>query len=307
MKKTGISRREFLATLSAGTGSVLLARHVGASPKSRFASNDPFQAVKLGKSGLAASLIGSGTGSHGSQRSSNLSRLGAEKAESVIRHAYDRGVRFFDCADIYGTHGHLADALRAVPRDKYTLCSKIWFRTGALPEPERPDADVVVERFRKELDTDYIDLVQIHCMTDPDWTVTMKRQMDIMSDMKAKGIIRAHGVSVHSLEAMQAAAESDWVDVVHVRVNAFGDSMDRKDPAEVIPVIERLHQNGKGVIGMKLIGNGKYRDDPEKIEESLKYVLELGTVDMMIVGFEQEDQIDNYATRVQRAIQKMRG
>jgi aryl-alcohol dehydrogenase-like predicted oxidoreductase len=194
-----------------------------------------------------------------------------------------------------------------VPREEYTLCSKIWFRPGGIPEEERPDADVVIDRFRKELDTDYIDLVQIHCMTEPDWTQSMKRQMDIMSDLKARGVIRAHGVSVHTLEAMQAAAESDWVDVVHVRVNAFGDSMDRKDPAEVIPVIEQLHKKGKGVIGMKLIGNGKYRDDPERIEASLKYVLGLGTVDMMIVGFEQEDQIDNYATRVQRAIRNMRG
>ena len=124
--------------------------------------------------------------------------------------------------------------------------------------------------------------------------------MDILETLKAKRIIRAHGVSVHSLEAMEAAAVSPWVDVVHVRINPYGETMDRKDPAQVIPVIEKLHKSGKGVIGMKLIGNGKFKNDPEKIDASLKYVLGLGTVDMIIVGFELPEQIDDYTLRIRK-------
>jgi hypothetical protein len=97
---------------------------------------------------------------------------------------------------------------------------------------------------------------------------------------------------------MEAAAESSWVDVVHVRINPYGEAMDRKDPNQVIPVIEKLHKSGKGIIGMKLIGNGKFRNDSEKIDASLKYVLGLGTVDMIIIGFEKPEQIDNYAGRI---------
>jgi len=175
----------------------------------------------------------------------------------------------------------------------------MWVSQGGIPEPERPDADVVIDRFRKELNTDYIDMVQIHCMTDAKWTDKQKKQMDILETLKAKKIIRAHGVSVHSLEAMEACVESSWVDVVHVRVNPYGESMDNKDPSLVIPVIEKLHKAGKGVIGMKLIGNGKFRNDSEKIDASLKYVMELGTVDMIIVGFELPEQIDNYITRIE--------
>ena len=122
--------------------------------------------------------------------------------------------------------------------------------------------------------------------------------MDILETLKAKKIIRAHGVSVHSLEAMEAASDNPWVDVVHVRVNPYGEAMDRKDPREVIPVIEKLHKSGKGIIGMKLIGNGKFRNDSETIDASLKYVLGLGTVDMIIIGFEKPEQIDNYAGRI---------
>jgi predicted aldo/keto reductase-like oxidoreductase len=126
--------------------------------------------------------------------------------------------------------------------------------------------------------------------------------MDILENLKAKKIIRAHGVSVHSLEAMEACVDSPWVDVVHVRVNPFGEAMDKKDPSLVTPVIEKLHKAGKGIIGMKLIGNGNFRNDSEKIDASLNYVLGLGTVDMIIVGFELPEQIDNYVGRVKNVL-----
>jgi aryl-alcohol dehydrogenase-like predicted oxidoreductase len=268
-------------------------------------STDPFQLVSLGKSGIKTTLIGMGTGFSGGNRSSNITRAGKGVAESVIRYSYEKGIRYFDCADSYGTHPYTKEALKSFPRESYTIGTKIWVSQGGLPESERPDADIVVDRFRKELNTDYIDLVQIHCMMSGDWTDQQKRQMDILDTLKSKKVIRAHGVSVHSLEAMEAAAASPWVDVIHVRINPYGEVMDRKDPEQVIGVIKRLHNSGKGVIGMKLIGNGKFRHDSEKIEATLKYVLGLGTVDMIIIGFELPEQVDNYAGRVENALRKM--
>jgi len=302
MEKIKLTRRQFVTTtLAAGVGTVLLGKTAFAFPgNSSGVPTDPFQIVRLGKSGLKSTLLGMGTGFSGGNRSSNITRAGV--AESLIRQAYEKGIRFFDCADSYGTHPFTAAALKGIPRETYTLSSKIWVSQGGIPEPDRQDADIVVERFRKELNTDYLDMVQIHCMTDPQWTDKQKKQMDILENLKAKKIIRAHGVSVHSLEAMEACVESPWVDVVHVRVNPFGDAMDKRDPALVIPVIEKLHKAGKGVIGMKLIGNGKFRNDSDKIDESLKYVLGLGTVDMIIVGFELPEQIDNYIGRVKNAL-----
>ncbi|MCX6322198.1 MAG: aldo/keto reductase [Bacteroidia bacterium] len=302
MGKNKMTRRQFVTTtLSAGVGTVLLGKAAfGFSGNLSGVTTDPFQIVRLGKSGIKSTLLGIGTGFNGGNRSSNITRAGV--AESLIRQAYEKGIRFFDCADSYGTHPFTAAALKGIPRESYTLSSKIWVSQGGIPEPDRPDADVVVERFRKELNTDYLDMIQIHCMTDPQWTDKQKKQMDILENLKAKKIIRAHGVSVHSLEAMEVCVESHWVDVVHVRVNPFGEAMDKRDPALVIPVIEKLHKAGKGVIGMKLIGNGKFRNDSDKIDESLKYVLGLGTVDMIIVGFELPEQIDNYIGRVKNAL-----
>jgi predicted aldo/keto reductase-like oxidoreductase len=139
-------------------------------------------------------------------------------------------------------------------------------------------------------------------MVDDNWTETMKPQMDILEDLKAKGIIRAHGVSVHSLDAMKDAINSSWVDVIHVRINPYGIVMDKPDPAEVVEVIHQLHDAGKGVIGMKLVGNGKLRNDSKKIDNSLRFVLGLKSVDMMIVGFEEKEQIDNYLERIETAL-----
>jgi len=293
-----ISRRKFVSTVTTGAGALVLAGRLSLKGEA-LAPADPFGGVVLGKSGIRTTLLGMGTGYNGYNRSSAITRAGT--ADSVIRHAWSSGIRFFDCADSYGTHSFVAGALKGIARETYTLSSKIWVADGGIPEPGRPDANIVVDRFRTELGTDYLDIVQIHCMTSAGWTGEQKKQMDILETLKAKGIIKAHGVSVHSLEAMAAAAESPWVDVIHVRINPFGAAMDSKDPALVVPVIEKAHSAGKGVIGMKLIGNGSFRNDSEKIDQSLKYVLGLGSVDMIIVGFETPEQIDNYIQRVKNA------
>jgi aryl-alcohol dehydrogenase-like predicted oxidoreductase len=301
MNIPGLNRRKFIAALSLGTAHLLFDNPLLASGKP-VRSSDPLQVIKLGKSGVESSLIGIGTGVHGGNRTSFLTRQDKNKSLGVIRHAYDRGIRFFDCADTYGTHPLMSEALQKMDRDQLTLCSKIWVRGGGIPEPERPDADVVVDRFRKELNTDYLDMVQIHCMVETDWTDTQKRQMEILDNLKAKGIVRAHGVSVHSLDAMKKAVASPWVDIIHVRINPYGIAMDKPEPEEVIEVINQLHESGKGVIGMKLVGNGEYRDDSQKIDHALKFVLGLSSVDMMIVGFETPEQIDNYLSRTQNAL-----
>ena len=304
MGKFDLNRRKFLGALSLGTAHMMFSNPLYATA-TRFSSTDPLQMIKLGKSGLETTLLGFGTGVHASNRSSFMTKQEKGKSIAMLRHAYDRGIRFFDFADTYGTHGMMAEALKSMNREKLMVSSKIWMRSGGIPEPERPDANIVVDRFRKELDIDYLDMVQIHCMEDADWTDAMKKQMDIMDNLKSKGIIRAHGVSVHSLDAMKAAAADPWVDVIHLRINPYGLSMDKPDPQEVVEVIHQLHASGKGVIGMKLVGNGKLRDDSEKIDHSLRFVLGLGSVDMMIVGFENGDQIDNYLERTTNALKAL--
>ena len=312
-----MNRREFLSTTIAAGAAAAVASQTPAdqaAPPARFTSTNPFQRVNLGKTGLKPSLIGIGTGMKGGMRSSNQVKLGKATFEALLRYAFEKGVRFFDCADMYGSHPYVASALRKMPRDEFIICSKMWVRAGALPEKDRPDADVVVDRFRKELATDYLDMVLIHCMVDPLWTDQQKRQMDILENLKAKGVIRAHGVSVHSIEALRACATHPWVDSVHARINPWGDSMDAtttkdgkkvSEPAVVASVLKQIHDAGKGVVGMKLVGEGRYRNDPAKRDESIRFALSLGCVDMMIVGFEKPEEIDDFASRTQAALSAM--
>ena len=300
-----MKRREFLKTSALGMGAVLLGAKpvAGAAPQAGF--YDPFEIVPLGKTALKVSRMALGTGMRGSMRQSNHTRMGKEKLEALIRGAYDHGVRLFDLADLYGTHPFIMPALKGIPRDKYLLVSKIWFRDGGIPEKERPDADAVVERFLKEVRTDYLDLVLLHCVTTAKWPEELRKQLDIMARLKEKGMIRAHGVSCHSLAALEAAAGEPWVDSVHTRINPFGMSMD--GPAETVaPVLQKLHQAGKGVIGMKIVGEGRLRDQPEKRDESVRYVLGLGCVDVLNVGFETVSEIDDLAERVKK-VPRMQG
>ncbi len=292
-------RREFLKASAAGAGGLIFAEPIASAATPR-AYWDPFETVQLGRTKVKVSRVGFGTGMRGGGRQSNQTRLGKEVFEKLLRDAYERGVRFFDLADMYGSHPFAADALSKYPRESYTIQTKIWVRPGGIPEKERPDADVCVSRFLKELKTDYIDMVLIHCMTDRDWPDKQRRQMDILAKLKEKGVIRAHGISIHSLAALETAASEPWVDTFNVRFNAYGVNMDNKDPAKVAEVVKKAHAAGKGVVAMKLIGEGRFRDDDEKRNESARFVLNTNAVDSLVVGFEKIEEVDDYAARVKK-------
>lgn len=294
-----IKRREFLRQSALGVGGVLLGTQFGRAEDAPPKYFDPYALVPLGKTDLKFSRVCMGTGMRGGNRESNQTRKGREPFQRLLRDAYERGVRTYDLADLYGTHSYLSPALAGVPRDRYNLISKIWWNNGGIPEPERPDADVVVARFLKELKTDYIDLLLLHCVTAPDWPEQLHSQMAILSKLKQQGKIRALGVSCHSLAALEAAVTEPWVDSVHTRINPYGMSMDGP-PASVVPMLKKLSAAGKGVVGMKLIGEGRLRHDDARRDESVKFVLGLGCVDVLNVGFEKLEEIDDFAARVRK-------
>ena len=294
-----LRRREFLAQAAFGLGSALLAPQLLAETKPAAQYFNPFERVTLGNTKLNVSRFCLGTGVRGGNRESNHTRMGKQKFEALIREAHDRGVQMFDLADLYGTHPFVIPALQGIERDQFQIATKIWFRTGGIPEKERPDADVVVERFLRELKTDYIDLVLLHCVESPKWPAELRKQMDLLAKLKEKGVIRAHGVSCHSLEALAACATEPWVDSVHTRINPYGVKMD--GPADqVVPVLKKIHAAGKGVVGMKIIGEGEFRNSEEKRDASVKFVLGLGCVDVLNVGCESIAEVNDLAARVKR-------
>jgi aryl-alcohol dehydrogenase-like predicted oxidoreductase len=212
------------------------------------------------------------------------------QAFSELAHgAYERGVTYFDASDNYGSHTFLREALKEFPRDTLTLSTKV-----ELDSPDGPAKDV--ERFLDELGTDYIDLVVLHCMTRGNWNTTLAHMMEELSQAKEKKLVRAVGVSCHSVDALRTAASSPWVDVVLARINHDGTRMDAK-PEVVVPVLREIHNTGKGVIGMKIAGEGRLVD---QLDKSLEFVMRLDCVDAMIIGFEKIAEVDDTISRMER-------
>jgi 1-deoxyxylulose-5-phosphate synthase len=282
-----LKRREFLNVAVSGVGAAWLAsRSFAALPSisQRFHASDT---VVIGKTGIRTSRLAMGTGTVGSGHHSHQTALGVKGLSELLLNGYDHGLRFFDAADSYGSHPHVAEALKRVPRDKVTVLTKTWARD---PKTAREDLD----RFRRELGTDYIDICLMHCLTEGNWTEQYRGVMDVLSEAKQKGTIRAHGCSCHNIEALRAAAKSPWVDVDLVRINPVGAHMDA-DPATVITVIREMRASGKGIIGMKILGQGEMRN---RQDEALKFALGLGLLDAFTIGAESKAEQDDLVRRI---------
>jgi predicted aldo/keto reductase-like oxidoreductase len=154
-----------------------------------------------------------------------------------------------------------------------------------------------LDPFREEIGTDHIDTVLLHCMLDANWTQERAGAMEVLSEAKQKGIIRAHGVSCHDLGALKVAANSDWVDVDLARLNPAGVAMDA-DPATVIGVLKTMKAKGKGVIGMKILGAGALR---KKADEALQYALAQDVLDCFTIGCESPNEFDDLIKRIPAA------
>ena len=275
-------RRAFITRTVCSLGAAWLGSKSWASavPLSRtFSATDT---VVLGQTGIHTSRLAMGTGTVGTEHHSHQTALGIQGLADLLLQGYDHGLSFFDSADSYGSHPHVAQALKSVPRDRITLLTKSWAR-----EPDAMRADL--DRFRKELNTDYLDIVLMHCLEEADWTTKYRGVMDVLSEAREKGIIRAHGCSCHTLEALRTAAKSPWVQVDFARINPIGSHMDG-DPEAVVSVLREMKAVGKAVVGMKILGQGDMR---ERVDDALKYALGLGVLDAFTIGAENRtEQLD---------------
>jgi aryl-alcohol dehydrogenase-like predicted oxidoreductase len=292
MKVHSMKRRDFIR----GTGYGLSGAWFGGNALARWAYGggpplprkfSAMDTVTLGNTGIKTSRLAMGTGTVGSGHHSHQTALGVAGLSALLLNGYDQGLRFFDAADSYGSHPHVAEALKHVPRDKVTVLTKTWARDAATA---RADLD----RFRKELGTDHLDVCLMHCLTEADWTQRYKGVMDVLSEAKQKGIIRSHGCSCHSIEALQAAAKSPWVDVDLVRINPIGSHMDA-EPDTVVTVLREMRATGKGIVGMKILGQGDLRG---RQNEALKYALSLGLLDAFTIGAESKAEQEDLIRRI---------
>ncbi len=288
-----MNRRDFLrrsASVAAGTVSL------NAFPHGLFAADKPKAAsdrVTLGATGITTSRLALGTGTNGYGGHSAQTRgLGVDGLAGLLKMGYDHGVTFWDSADEYGSHPHLRAALKGggIPREKVTILTKTEANTA---DEMRADLD----RFRREIGTDYLDIVLLHCLTDADWPERRRGAMMVLSEALEQGKIRAHGVSCHSFGALKTAAASDWVQVDLARVNPAGVIMDN-NPAAVTGVLRDMKAKGKAIIGMKILGAGQLA---HRADECFQWALAQDCVDGFTLGMQNADEFQRTLRQIPAA------
>jgi predicted aldo/keto reductase-like oxidoreductase len=256
--------------------------------------------VDLGKTGLKVTRLAMGMGTNGWNHASNQTRMGLEKFKVVVQAGLERGIRFFDTADTYGSHPFAKEAIKMRPREELTVMTKIW--TDNLDWHPLQPVDQMIERIRQELQTDYLDIVLLHCMTKANWTEEKKRFMDGLSEAKAKGLIKKVGFSAHDFGALQSGVNHDWPDVVLARINNKEIKMDGS-PEKIMSLLKIAASKGKGVLGMKIFGCGGLLKEEERMA-SLNYVVGSKNVHAMTIGFEDPSHVHDAVDRLMGIVQK---
>ncbi|HVT90483.1 MAG TPA: aldo/keto reductase [Tepidisphaeraceae bacterium] len=295
------SRRRFIQSSAVLTGAAILTPFALPVVKGQPVKRTATDQVVLNKTGIKLSRVGFGTGAN-----NGVDQLagGKDYFIKVIRHAYDQGVTYFDCAEQYQTFGTMGEAIKGLPREKLFIQSKIWPRAGQ-------NITSVIDSHRKNFNSDYIDSLLIHCRTDANWTDQHKVMMDAYDQAKSKQWIRAKGVSCHSYPALKLASKSDWVDVNLVRINPQGKYMDGNASEwgdqytnAVQPILDQvklMHDAGHGVIGMKIIGNGLFKEPAER-EASMRLAMSTSSIDAIVIGMKSIQEVDENLAMVNRVL-----
>ena len=229
-----------------------------------------------------------GTGTGGWSGRSEQTDLGERELADLLRYAFDRGITFWDSADQYGSHPHVARAPDGVDREDVTIVTKT-----CAEDASRTGKDI--DRFLKELHTDYLDIVLLHCVDTADWPETRAGAMETLARKKQEGIIRAHGVSCHSFGALERAAQTPWAQIVLARINHAGQNMD-DTPEKVVPVLERIAATGAGVYGMKVLACGSLGS---AAGDAIDFVLGIPAVHAITVGMSSRREVDENIRQVE--------
>jgi len=270
----------FAAGFLAGTGSLPL----------RAARGTATDWVTLGKSGVKVTRLAFGTGT----MSGRVQReLGQDDFTRLVRHAYDRGIRFFETAESYGDmHRMLGVALKGIPRDSYRLMSKVTTREGVNPQDK-------IDELRKLANTEYFDVMLLHYQHVATWPTDTVRWQDGVQEAKVKKAVVGYGASVHGLPALRRFPGNKWLEIAMIRMNHNGTRMDAEDyntngPGNVTEVVshtKQVHTEGMGVISMKLVGEGAFTRREDR-QAAMRHAFNVAGVDSVTVGFKNTAEVD---------------
>ncbi|HLY17459.1 MAG TPA: aldo/keto reductase [Bryobacteraceae bacterium] len=291
-----LTRRDFFR---AGVAASVLSATGGLAPaKHKRAATDW---VKLGNSKVKVTRLAFGTGTFGGRVQREL---GQPEFTRLVRYAYDHGIRFFETAESYhGMPEMLGIALQGLPRDSYRLMTKYSTPAQGDPAPK-------IDQFRKQLNTEYIDILLLHCLRPPTWAADYESLMDGFSLAQQKKIIASHGASIHGLPALRTIPGNRWLEIAMIRMNHNGTKMDTPEMRdvdqpgnveEVVAHTRKVHAQGMGVISMKLAGEGRFKTAEDR-DAAMKFAMNLGCVDSVTIGFKNTAEIDDAIERMHRVL-----
>jgi predicted aldo/keto reductase-like oxidoreductase len=254
--------------------------------------------VTLGKSGVKVTRLAFGTGSRGGSVQRNL---GQQQFNSLVRHAYDQGIRFFETSDTYDEmHRMLGIALRGIPRDSYRLMSKVTTDSG---DPQRRFDDL-----RTQANTEYFDIMLMHVQQTATWPTDSARWQEAILQAQSRKIIISRGASIHGLPALRQVPGNKWLQVAMIRMNHNGTKMDNEDNSwndrgsvpEVVSHIRQARSAGLGVISMKLIGEGVFNHEDR--QAAMRYAFQNAGVDCVTVGYKSPAEVDEAIANLNAAL-----
>jgi predicted aldo/keto reductase-like oxidoreductase len=289
------TRRDFVKASLAITALPALA---GAAVSAKAAASDW---VTLGKSNVQVTRLAFGTGTHSGAQQRHL---GQEEFTRLVRYAYGNGIRFFETADAYhGMPEMLSVALKGLPRDSYRLMTKYDVHHSE-------DPTVGVHRLIGALGTDYVDIMLLHCVRSPNWPQETTHLQDAFQKAKEKKLMLAHGASVHGKPALTAFPGNPFLDVAMIRMNHKGAHMDtastqdideKGDVPFVVDHMRRTKAGGAGIISMKLVGEGEFKN-PDDRQAALNFAFRKAGVDCVTIGFGSTAEIDEAIKRISTAL-----
>ncbi|MEI6131268.1 MAG: aldo/keto reductase [Bacillota bacterium] len=213
-----------------------------------------------------------------------------EKGADLIEYAFTRGVTFFDTAELYGTYPYLRSAISRIAK-RFGRRPIISTKSYAY-DTER--ARQAVENARQDMGVDVIDVFMMHEQESRLTLAGHREALEYYLEQKARGVIKAVGVSTHAIEVVEACAEMPEIDVIHPIVNLAGLGIidapnDGTGPELMLRALSRARKNGKGIFAMKPLGGGNLA---KTYDECMQYVLENADVHSVAIGMQSFEEID---------------
>ena len=231
---------------------------------------------KLGRSGLTVSRMCFGT----LTMSPLQCDMSPEAGARLLIYAYERGVRFLDTADLYGTYPHIRLALKEA--GDYVISTKAYCY-------DEPTARQALERAFRGTGRDYIDLFMLHEQESLYTLRGHEEALNYLQRQKELGHIGAVGVSTHFCACVEAAPRFPMIDVIHPLINVSGIGIQDGARQDMERAIAHARDFGIGIFAMKPLGGGHLISSNG---EALAYALESPLLDAIAVGMQSTREID---------------